>query len=478
MTTKIKFKNGRVEDYTIVLSTRDYRHLGQLHGLKGTTYSGNMNSANEMSFTVYKSDLVKGNDKIYNKKIEKHREYLWENIVDFKLIWIKELDEYFEIKVSIDDSNDIYKTITATSLCEAELSQTNLYNIEINTENDIAREDYEVTTFYNVENPNASLLNRILECAPHYKIKHVDKSLCKIQRTFSIDGTSVYDFLVGECSEQFNCLFVFNSAKRSISVYDLLTVCNKCEERGEFYDKCPNCGSKDLKYYGKDTTIYVDKNNLTDAIHFETNTDSVKNCFKLEAGDPLMTSTVRALNHNGSDRIYVNTEDQLKDMPEELVEKIKSYDELYDSYTEEYEDLLLQSYELTDDISYYKVNAQSNNTTTVETYLYSNFDLYNDSGKLLIEGSGVTEERGTEDNTNSDSGETGNETTGGDIETDTDSDDSGGILSGITQGFENVINFFTQLIENVGNILSFLNPFSENFILKGVLNFLGEIYIA
>lgn len=384
--SKVKFKNGRVGDYTIVLSTRDKRHLGQLYGLKGVTYSGNMNGANEMSFTVYKSDLVRTNDKVYNKKIEKHREYLWNNIVDFKLIWVKELNEYFEIKISLDDSNDVYKSITATSLCEAELSQVMLYNIEINSlESDVLNEDYKRTTFYNDEDHKASLLHRILECVPHYKIAHVDNSLCDIQRTFSIDGTSVYDFLVGECAEQFDCLFIFNSAKRSISVYDLLTVCNKCGERGDFYDECTNCGSKELKYYGKDTTIYVDKNNLTDSIQLSTNADNIKNCFKLEAGDENITLTARGLNQNGSDRIYIDyssdlnkkcndcgmygefvdkcsncgstnwdyTNERIKDMPKELVEKLIDYTNLYNSYTDEFEQLLLDSYNLSDKIAYY-----------------------------------------------------------------------------------------------------------------------------
>ena len=383
---KVKFKNGRVEDYTIVLSTRDKRHLGQLYGLKGITYSGNMNSANEMSFTVYKSDLVETDDKVYDENIEKHREYLWNNIVNFKLIWIKELNEYFEIQVSLDDSNDVYKSITATSLCEAELSQTMLYGIEINTETDILMDDYEATTFYNDENTKASLLHRILDCVPHYKIKHVDKSLCNIQRTFSIDGTSVYDFLVGECSEQFGCLFKFDSTDRSISVYDLMTVCVVCGERGEYYNKCPKCGNTNLKYYGEDTTIYVDKNNLTDAIQLTMNAESTKNCFKLEAGDDAITYTVRSLNQNGSDRIYVDyasnlnkicndcgecgefddvcsncgstnwdyTNEQIKDMPKELVEKLVEYAELYNSYTEEYEELVLDNYNLTDKIAYYR----------------------------------------------------------------------------------------------------------------------------
>ena len=42
------------------------------------------------------------------------------------------------------------------------------------------------------------------------------------------------------------------------------------------------------------------------------------------------------------------------------------------------------------------------------------------------------------------------------------------LLSGITQGFENVISTFTSLLD-------FLNPFSNNFILSGVLDFLGNI---
>ena len=383
---KVKFKNGRVEDYTIVLSTRDKRHLGQLYGLKSITYSGHMNSANEMSFSIYKNDLLKTNDIVFNKQIKKHREYLWDNIVDFKLIWVKELNEYFEIHVSLDDSNDVYKSITATSLCEAELSQVMLYNVEINTlESDVQNEDYRITTFYNDEDTKASLLHRVLECVPHYKIAHVDKSLCDIQRTFSIDGTSVYDFLTGECAEQFDCLFKFNSSERSISVYDLLTVCKECGERGDFQDKCPECGSKKLKYYGKDTTIYVDKNNLTDAIQLSTNVDSIKNCFKLEAGDDTITLAARTLNQNGSDRIYINyasdlnkkcndcgecsefedkcsicgstnweyTNERIKDMPKELVKKLIEYNDLYNSYTEEYEELTLRLYNLTDKIAYY-----------------------------------------------------------------------------------------------------------------------------
>lgn len=103
----------------------------------------------------------------------------------------------------------------------------------------------------------------------------------------------------------------------------------------------------------------------------------------------------------------------------------------------------------------------------------SNHDFSNhDDNSIIFTANDGKIERGT------DEGGTTDNTIGGtesDSENTTDSDDSGGILSSITQGFKNVVDFFKELLGFVGNILSYLNPFSENFILKGVLDFLGEI---
>ena len=159
---KLKFDvNNNVEDFTIVLSTRGYEYYGEIRNVKrdSVTCKRNMNAANELFFEVYKT--LDGVD-----------ERLWDNITDLKLVWVKELNEYYEINVSLDDSINPVKSITATSLCEAELSQVNLYNIEINSEADIARDAYEVTKFYNEDNPKASLLHRALDKVPHYSIKH------------------------------------------------------------------------------------------------------------------------------------------------------------------------------------------------------------------------------------------------------------------------------------------------------------------
>lgn len=353
MMNPLRLVNGRVEDYTIVLSTRDYRHLGQLTGLRTVNNTNNLNSANELTFSVVKYNFLKQehNDFLSRNAYLRLKNKLWNQIVDYKLIWVKELDEYFEIMVSVEDSSETIKTITATSLCEAELSQIETGTLEINTEADIDRDDYEITTFYNPGNPNASLLHRVLDKAPHYSIKHVDESLRNLQRFFSIDST-IYDFFIGDCSEQFHCLFQFDSTDRSISIYDLYTVCKDCGERGEFDAECPKCGSRNLQYYGEDTTILVDKNNLTDSIQVTTNADSSKNCFKLVAGDELMTATVRMLNPNGSDYIYAFSQEQREDMPKGLVEKLDTYNDLVESYEEEYEELVSDIYDLTDRILY------------------------------------------------------------------------------------------------------------------------------
>ena len=372
------FKFNKCDDYTIILTNRSYVPYGHITNYKvdDINIKNNMNSANEFSFTVYKYMTLEDGTE--------YEEPLWDKITDLKLIYVKETNEYYEITVDGTDSLATYKMVTGKSLCEAELSQYNLYGIEINTEDDIARDEYVQPTLfyrsldglevgsdaYNVAK-DSSLLHRILYGsgkANNYKIKHVDESIANLQKTFSIDGKSIYDFFTGDCAEQFNCLFLFDSTDRSISVYDLYSVCmnDDCSYRlsdkdnprhlryrGDFKDVCPKCGSKHIKVYGKDTMVIVDKENLTDEISFSTNSDELKNCFHLKAGDDDMTAAIININPNGTAYLYYVPEYQREDMSKELVDKLVTYDELYDSYTNEYEQLMLNLYNAIDWQLYY-----------------------------------------------------------------------------------------------------------------------------
>lgn len=268
----------------------------------------------------------------------------WDNITDFKLIWAREWDMWFEMYVSLDESDETIKNVSAKALGEAELSQINLYDIEINTETDIEREDYKPTVLFNETDHSASLLHRITEKAPHYNFAHIDSSVANIQRTFTFDGTTIYDAFQ-EIAEEEKCLFIINchtgtdgSILRDISVYDLESYCVECGERGDFLEHCSKCGSDNiLPGYGEDTTIFVSTTNLADNISYQTDDGSVKNCFKLEAGDDLMTATIVNCNPNGSGYIWYISDETKKDMSRDLVNKLADYDEQYDYYQNEYE---------------------------------------------------------------------------------------------------------------------------------------------
>ena len=177
--------NNNVEKKEIVLARKNYDKFGSIVNFTNFVYDYNLMSADTISFVVH-------------KELDKKNERLWDEIREKRLVWVKEYDEWFEIQPNINESNETTKEITAKSLCEAELSQINMDSTEINTEDDIAREDYvNPTVFYKPSNTKESLLHRILKKVPNYSIKYVSETLWNLQRTFSFsNGNSIYDTLM------------------------------------------------------------------------------------------------------------------------------------------------------------------------------------------------------------------------------------------------------------------------------------------
>ena len=325
MAIKINFApNNLPEMPTFILTTRSGRNVGSIIP-NNVDFHEEFGQYSVFSCYVYK-DLCD----------------IWDEINDFKLIYYKEADEFYEISVELDDGASVVKTITASSLGYAELSQIKLYDIEINTEEDIARDDYSVTVLYDEDNASASLLNRITEKCPHYYIAHVDSTIANIQRTFTFNNTTIMDAF-NTIAEEIDCVFIISCKKssgggidRSISVYDLESYCNECGERTSEVDVCEHCGSKNLVYgYGEDTTILINKDNLTDNIVLTTDSGSIKNCFRISGGDDYMTATVKNCNPNGSNYIWYINDSMRLEMSKDLQKALSSYDELYEKYTED-----------------------------------------------------------------------------------------------------------------------------------------------
>lgn len=334
MSDMIKFDAaGNPEFPTLILCQQNGDKIDVLHKSYNIHFSDNLNSPSECSFS-------------YSKYVNGKFSTLWNELKDFRIIHVPEWRKRFSITTSINEDDENIKQISGISLCESELSQLNLYDVEINTEADIARKDYVKTVLYNAKDVKGSLLDRLLnDKAPHYKIIHVDSSIANLQRTFSFDGTSIYDAFM-EIAEEIHCLFVFGEETeegyfRTISVYDLENYCNDCDNRGEFHGKCPKCGSLNItEGYGKDTPLVVTGENLAEDIEYSVDTDSVKNCFRLEAGDDIMTAAVINSNPSGSAYIWNITTEMRQDMSSGLVDRLTQYEKDYKAYQTTHEFLL------------------------------------------------------------------------------------------------------------------------------------------
>lgn len=363
---KVLFNSqGLIETPTLLLQHKNFETIGNggITNVSGLTYKNNFNDSNEISFKIHK----------FNNGI-KHP--LWDQLVDLRIIYIPELKERFQIAVSVneEDPDDLSKSVTGTALCESELSNINLHGVQINTETDMTNDLYDEnfpTVLYRdpddydsednlkiwakskydyLKNKtaypttasviarkkyiltHASLLHRVLEKAPHYSIAHVDSTLRDLSTVheFTFDGTDTLSALKNDIAEAYHCLFSFNSEQRTISVYDLYSTCTECNYRGDFIDTCPECGSnKVVNKYGEDTNVLINSTNLTKSITLESNQDSLKNCFYVTGADDLMNATIRNINPNGSQYIYYFSDDVLSDMPDNLKNKLKSYDTLY-----------------------------------------------------------------------------------------------------------------------------------------------------
>ena len=301
----------------------------------------------------------------------------WDEIKNFKLLYIPiEIPHigskgfWYEITVTIDDADSTIKHITGTLAQYAELDHVNNYDVEIRTQSDIERDDYVDAVFYNPNDPEASIINRVLkDKASHYSIYHVDASLYDVKRTFSFSGQSVLECLKDICKEV-DCIMIFGENgssdhvfHRTISFYDAKDYCPDCGKRGDFTNGCtnPECQHNEdiIPRYGEDTGLFINKDNLGEEINLETNIDDIINCYRLTAGDDDMTAAVINCNPSGSRYIWHFTDDMKKDMSPQLRTKINDYEAAMNMYKTSYQ---------MDNISQSQINSYNSYVNTYQDY--------------------------------------------------------------------------------------------------------------
>ena len=179
------------------------------------------NSYSELSFEVGRTY----ND-IWTGEIKVNPYY--DLIEALRLIYVEGFG-YFEIQGPelIGDGIKEAKSITTYSY-EYTLSQKYLEEFYINTGetksveviNASSENNIIPVTLYNTSNKKLSLLHLILEKDyAGWKIGHVDPQLQTLSRQFEVDRASIYDFLMNEVCEKFNCYIVFDTITNEINVY-------------------------------------------------------------------------------------------------------------------------------------------------------------------------------------------------------------------------------------------------------------------
>lgn len=291
----VDFLNN-LEKPIIYIAKKDKTFLGAVSIYDDLSLTFNLNAYQTASFKIYRD--------INGKKYEHYDDFQEDRLIMIQGIsWYK-----IHVETNIEDTG-ISKSITANSL-ECTLCNKRLIDFECNT-GEILYDDYVKTIFYDPANPKGSLLNRVLNVAPSWSVGHVDATLANKQRSFDIDDTDVYSFLTGDVSEAFNCLFVFDTFNQTITAYD-------------------------LDNYGEDTSIYISMDNLAQSMTETIDENSIITCYRVNGGDGIYINEV---NPNSTNKIY-NFEYYLPEMEESIQNKVKLYNEKYQSLKPQYEEIM------------------------------------------------------------------------------------------------------------------------------------------
>lgn len=392
---------GQLEKPVILLKTRNGNTLGKLQ-YTNLNLSFVAKGLDNLSFDVHKT--------VNGKECE-----CWDKLIDLCIIDYVGYGQ-FECHVSVDDATETVKTCVCESL-ETELGQHVIRNMHINDEDAITYNDpFIPTVLYNKEDPSHSLLHRVLaEKTPHWEVGYVSPIFAingmvydasQLQRTFTIDEKTPYDFFDEDVSSAFSCVFTYDTYQRKVNCYNL----EDCVYDRNTHEILDGCYYLNDNYYdasdqiitdsshlahcdgiGEDTTIFLSKNKLANSFSLDSDAGSIKNCFYVTGGDDVITNTVAAANATGNNYIYLFGNFQYDDMSKGLVDAIKKYSGELESakkaftqpggvYIRNDEDYVL------DPLAYYKDETmydRNDNPLTNDEAVYEKPGLYTEYTNML-----------------------------------------------------------------------------------------------
>ncbi len=262
--------------------------LYPLGGLLDRNVKLRFNALSELTFTAYKYSGENLNP--------------WYDLLDYRrLVDIENLAVFMitdkEIK---SDGIAEYKVITCKSR-EVELNFKKLT---------LFKGSY---FFYDYVNPAPTLLGKILDYIPGWTIAHVDADLTSLNRSFDVTDVTIYNFLMNQVSQSFQCIFKFDTINKTISAY---TVANATSN----------------------SDIFLSHNNLIENINIKEITEELVTALTVYGGGDLSINQVNPL---GTNTIYNFSFYKTTDwMSADLISALTTWEALVASNQETYANYL------------------------------------------------------------------------------------------------------------------------------------------
>lgn len=196
---------GMPERPVLTLAYPQGKELGQLGPYKDINFDGVLNSYSTISFKYFYYDK--------NKKVSN----LYEHLENKMLIKAEGLGE-FVITSCEEESTGTERFLQVT----ASTSEVQMCHRKINLLNGTYK-------FYDLFNPEETLLGLVLKYIPTWKVGYVSADLLSKYRTFDIPDSTLYSFLMNEVSQTYECMFTFDTIKREINAYTIEDITKNCD---------------------------------------------------------------------------------------------------------------------------------------------------------------------------------------------------------------------------------------------------------
>lgn len=248
------------------------------------------NDMSELSFSIPQT--------IDCKKVE-----VYDKICSKRLVFVEDIGYFTITSVSeVSDGGISIKNVSCYSLeCELNYKKVSLLS--------------GTYKLYDIINPETTILYKIFKDIPDWSIGNIDIDLCNKYRTFDVSDSTIYDFLMNEIENAYECVFNFDTITKTIN-------------------------ATATKNISKKTDIFLSHTNLIDNLTIDELSDEIVTALNVFGDGEL---DIRMVNPLGTNTIYnfdyYMTEDWIS---AELIEALTEWKNLCDINKPQYIKLLNQ----------------------------------------------------------------------------------------------------------------------------------------